>query len=220
MNHVQNCGDVQLPRSLRELHTDVLPYTIENLCNLEVLELESSLSPKLPPWLSNIRNLKALRLFDCQNLECLTDSLGRLTQLDVKSCYGLLMVGTLPNTLIQLNLISCHNLEKIDGLCDLDKLQMLNISGWTKVEELSDIETLVSLEELRASGCEKLQRIRGLAQLTKLKLLDVSGCNVLEELEGVEHLRMLEKLDASRCPQLTWDGRILDQLPQGLMFYI
>jgi internalin A len=127
------------------------------------------------------------------------------------------------NTYIQLNLISCPNLEKIDGLCGLAKLQMLNISGWRKVEELAGIETLVSLEELRASVCEKLKRIRGLGQLTKLKLLDVHGCSEIEELEGVEHLRSLEKLDASDCPGLHWDARVLEQLPQRLkegMLYI
>jgi len=44
---------------------------------------------------------------------------------------------------------------------------MLNISWWTEVEELVGIDTLVSLEELRASGFEKLKRIRGLGAIDK-----------------------------------------------------
>lgn len=214
---------LQLPRSLQELHIAELPSTFEDLYNLEVLELDGSLSKMLPPLHSNLRNLKELRLVDCPRWKCLPDSLGLLTVLEVKCCQGLVEVGRLPSTLIHLSFISCHKLEKIDGLRGLAKLQTLNISGWRKVKELAGIETLVSLEQLRASRCEKLKRIHGLGQLTKLKLLDVHGCREIEELEGVEHLRSLEMLDASDCPALHWDGRILEQLPQVLkegMLYI
>jgi hypothetical protein len=43
------------------------------------------------------------------------------------------------------------------------------------------METLVSLEELRADGCVKLKSIRGLEQATKLQKANVSGCSELEE---------------------------------------
>lgn len=215
---------LQLPRSLQELHIAELPLSFENLCNLEILELDGSLSKMQPPSASDLRNLKELRLLDCPRWKCLPDSLGQLTVLEVARCRGLVEVGTLPSTLIQLSMISCPNLEKIDGLCGLAKLQTLNISGWRKVEELAGIETLVSLEQLRASGCEKLKRMHGLSQLTKLKLLDFHGCRELEELEGVELLRSLEMLDASDCPRLHWDSRVLEQLLQrlkeGAMLYI
>lgn len=200
---------LQLPPSLQELHIKELPSTFENLCNLEVLELNGSFSKMLPPSLSVLSNLKELRLVNCPRLKCLPDSLGQLSVLEVKCCPGLVDVRTLPTTLIQLSLISCPKLKKIDlGLFGLAELQTLNLSGWTEVEELAGIETLVSLEELRASGCENLKRIRGLGQLTKLKQLDVHGCSKIEELEGVERLRLLEKLDDSDCPALHCDGRV------------
>jgi Leucine-rich repeat (LRR) protein len=129
-----------------------------------------------------------------------------LQHLFVGFCSDLVEVGTLPNTLLKLQLLGCSSLRKIEGLCDLSKLQILYISQCREVEELPSVETLVSLEELRASECVKLKNIRGLAQLSKLRLLDVSWCDEIEELEGAEHLKSLTKLDASGCTKLRLGG--------------
>lgn len=129
-----------------------------------------------------------------------------LQHLFVGFCSDLVEVGTLPNTLLKLQLLGCSSLRKIDGLCHLAKLQILYISQCREVEGLPSVGTLVSLEELRASENVKLKSIRGLAQLSKLRLLDVSWCDEIEELEGAEHLRLLTKLDASGCPKLRLGG--------------
>eukprot|EP00253_Pinus_taeda_P001391 PITA_01391 len=129
-----------------------------------------------------------------------------LQHLFVGFCSDLVEVGTLPNTLLKLQLLGCSSLRKIDGLCHLAKLQILYISQCREIEELPSVGTLVSLEELRASECVKLKSIQGLAQPSKLRLLDVSWCDEIEELEGAEHLRLLTKLDASGCPKLRLEG--------------
>jgi hypothetical protein len=42
-------------------------------------------------------------------------------------CERLAEVGTLPDTLMELELWDCADLENIEGLCGLAKLQMLKI---------------------------------------------------------------------------------------------
>jgi len=141
----------------------------------------------------------------CPNLQCLI----------FDHCNDLLEVGTLPNTLTELDLTG-SKLKKLDGLCGLAKLQMLNIRWCREVEELPSIETLVSLKELWASHCVKLKSIRGLRQLTKLRLLHVYECHEIEELEGVEHCISLVKVDARGCPKLQWGEGVVEQLRQQM----
>lgn len=142
-------------------------------------------------------------------------SVPRLQHLLIESCNDLVEVGTLPNTLITLQLKLCHNLKKIEGLRSLTKLQMLDISQCTELEELPSIETLVSLGALDACGCVKLKSIRGFAQLEKLQVLDISKCSELEELQGVEHLGSLEMFNATKCPKLQ-----CEQLPLRLTYLL
>eukprot|EP00253_Pinus_taeda_P018356 PITA_18356 len=138
-----------------------------------------------------------------------------LQRLQVYCCDHLVEVGTLPNTLEELEITRCYNLRKIEGLCRLAKLQRLDISWCKEIELPPSIETLVSLEALRASRCVKLKNLRNLAQLTKLRLLDVCQCCEIEELEGVEHCISLERLNAVGCPKLQWCGA-LEQLQRQL----
>nr|AAM28914.1 TIR/P-loop/LRR [Pinus taeda] len=69
-------------------------------------------------------------------------------------------------------------------------------------EELPSLETLVSLESLRAEGCKKLKGIRASAQATKVRYLNVSGCSELAELPSLETLVSLEQLWANGCVNL------------------
>lgn len=141
----------------------------------------------------------------CPSLQCLI----------LDHCYDLDELGTLPTTLTELDLTG-SKLRKMDGLCGLANLQMLNIQWCKEVEELPGIETLVSLKELWASHCVKLKNIRGLGQLTKLQLLYVYECQEIEELEGVEHCISLVKLDARGCPKLQWNEGAVEQLRQQM----
>lgn len=125
-----------------------------------------------------------------------------LQHLLIKSCNGLVKLGTLPNALIKLELTSCCQLQKIEGLCGLAKLQILTIKWCSELKELSSIETLVSLEALDVQDCGKLERVERLAGLTKLRRLDIVDCPNLKELSGVEHLVSLKRFDTSGCTGL------------------
>eukprot|EP00253_Pinus_taeda_P001167 PITA_01167 len=137
-----------------------------------------------------------------------------LRHLLVSRCNVLVEVGTLPNTLIKLELYYCDKLRNIKALSHLGKLQSLYIRDCKELEDLPRIEALVSLEELQASGCVQLKSIQGLANLTKLRILSVYDCSELEELPDVEHLRSLEKLWAFRCPKLQWGEGVVELLRQ------
>lgn len=137
-----------------------------------------------------------------------------LEELQVLDCSNVVEVGTLPNNLIHLQLMGCHNLRKIDKIHGLAKLQQLSIAGCIELEELPNIETLVSLRWLDTSACAKLKSIGGLGQLAKLQQLWVTGCYELEEVEGIQHCMSLKSLHAEECPKLQWSADVVEQLRQ------
>jgi len=92
------------------------------------------------------------------------------------------------------------NLKKIQELAQRTKLQNLNVSGCSELEELQSMKLLVSLELLGAYGCVK--SIWGLAQLIKLRVLNVIGCSALEELPSLEKLVSVELLSSEGCVEL------------------
>jgi Leucine-rich repeat (LRR) protein len=110
-----------------------------------------------------------------------------LQHLYIYDCKGLAEVGTLPDTLMELELWDCLDLENIEAFCGLAKLQMLTILNCPKVEQFFGLGTLKSLDTLELYKCG-VTGILGLQQLTKLRVLKVSSCNALEELAGIEHL--------------------------------
>jgi internalin A len=110
----------------------------------------------------------------------------------------------------------CQKLTKIGGLCGLSKLQDLNIIKCERIEELPNIEMLISLEVLNVSGCVKLKSIPGLGQLRKLRSLEVRRCHEIVELSGAKHLMLLKHLDACDCPKLRWDEGVLEEVRQRL----
>lgn len=189
-----------------------LPSDLGELRSLKSLNLRNCYRLKfLPDSLGRLNQLTKITIDNCSLCQLsfkLIEAEGEgesicpsLQSLHITGCKELLEVGILPDALIELQLTECPQLRKI-GLCNLAKLETLCISYCIRLEEVPNIETLVSLKELDASGCAKLRSIRGLAQLTKLRRLDVCDCSELEELVGVEQLRSLKWLNAFACSKL------------------
>lgn len=221
--NIENTGIEHLPPRAMELN------------NLEVLEIMNCPLKEMPlrnggggietltadvggrTVSSNMLGLKYIKLYYtciseisfpqgiCPNLE----------HLKIEGCYLLEKVGALPKTLVKLDIMKCSMLENIGGLSGLAKLKILNIRWCSPLEELSGLETSVSLEKLEATSCTCLQKIAGLAGLTKLQVLNVSHCGglSLEGLPGIEHLTSLKQLNAKGCG---WDGEAVEQLRQQL----
>ena len=85
-----------------------------------------------------------------------------LQHLILKAYSNLVKVGTLPNTLTEVELSSCHKMINIEALGGLAKLQILKIEQCNELQELP-----------RAVECVKLKSIRDLGHLTKLEFLHV-----------------------------------------------
>jgi hypothetical protein len=65
------------------------------------------------------------------------------------------------------------------------------------------METLVSLEQLRADGCMMLKMEQLRAWVGACNKASEAECYKLEDLEVVEHCKSL-KLDIFECPKLQW----------------
>jgi len=87
-----------------------------------------------------------------------------LRYLTIYECNDLVEVGTLPNTLIWLSFLNCSNLRKIDQIYGLPKLQMLDLSGCTELEEVEGIQHCMALTTLYAEECPKLQWSAGVVK--------------------------------------------------------
>lgn len=188
--------------SLGEFPFKTVEGESETLTESGVRRRCSNLDPSFDKCMLRLQHLK---LYNIQILDEVSFGEGvfpNLQHLLIRSCNDLAVLGTLPNALVKLELTYCCKLRKIEGLCNLPKLHMMNIKYSIEMEELPSLETLVSLEAFDPSVCVKLKSIRGLEKLTKLRKLEVSSCSELEELPHLENLRSLEKLDVSQCVKL------------------
>ena len=77
----------------------------------------------------------------------------------MKACSNLVKVGTLPNTLTEVELSSCHKMINIEALGGLAKLQILKIEQCNELQELPSVKTLVSLCLLRVFVPVKSSRV-------------------------------------------------------------
>eukprot|EP00253_Pinus_taeda_P028447 PITA_28447 len=215
---IENCRKLNcLPASLGLL-TQLTELTVKDcplireVPFLPLSDLESSIDHCILPRLQKL-DLSRTGISEVSFAEGVCFKLRNLL---MYYCYSLVEVGTLPNTLITLNLNGCHSLRKMDNIYGLAKLRELYIRDCIELEELPCIETLVSLRIFFASGCVKLKGFRGLGQLTKLEELDVGRCSELEEMEGIQHCMSLKWLRATECPKLQWDAGVVEQLRQRM----
>jgi Leucine-rich repeat (LRR) protein len=124
----------------------------------------------------------------CPNLQYLT----------VRHCNALTKVGTLPNTLIKLELYFCQLLWSIEGLCGPVKLEVLYITDCPNLESIWGLEKLTELRVV-ALLSRRLDRIRELPSVKDLRLLEklmVPRCAV-KSIQGLEQLTKLRELDVS-----------------------
>eukprot|EP00253_Pinus_taeda_P008855 PITA_08855 len=207
--------------SLKELHMggdrlEELPSWIGNLCNLEILQLLYCGIKHLPfKRIEEERELNKLESFhdDDKCFFALKEILLRGTAISEVFFSGCVC----PN-LQSLRLTFCRELTQIGGLCGLSKLQHLDISWCVRLEELPNLERLISLETLEVTFCSELRSIPGLGQLKKLRSLNANGCDEIVELSGAKHLMLLEELWACYCPKLRWGEGELEQLRQRGVF--
>jgi Leucine-rich repeat (LRR) protein len=147
--HIEYCGICYLPSDVMKMNNLESLQIVD--CPLQELPFSRALT-KLDSIDKCMFQLKFLQLYNTRISEVSFHEgvCPNLQYLKITSCDDLVEVGALPTSLITLDLSSCRALRRIRGICGLAKLQILNINGCKEVEELSSLETLISLEDFRS----------------------------------------------------------------------
>ncbi|ERM95048.1 probable disease resistance protein At1g12280 [Amborella trichopoda] len=202
---------------------------------LKVLDLYGTGINSLPQSLSNLKDLRYLSLYDCENLVDIPH-VGQLQQLQVLDLCNT-KIKRLPEGMGELANLKLLNLRKtrdlksikhgvISRLSCLEELNTMS-SGyvdWKTIgrEEISteeacweEFEELESLSSLRISiygngpFFNKKQWDRKI--FDKIEALEVVGCQVLTSLEQLPPMKRLDELFIKNCSQLDFVG--LDVVP-------
>ncbi|KAK7852037.1 disease resistance protein rps2 [Quercus suber] len=179
----------------------------------------------LPNMLRTLRNLKELKIYDCDSLEevvfpnleeleikgmdsmkliwsnqLISDCFGKLETMTVSSCTNLTNI-VLPNMLRML-----WNLKELK-IYDCDSLEeVFEIQGTNNVEESRDIAA-AELMSLTLRNLEKVKHVwsmdpQGIITFVKLDVIEISGCSSLRSVfptSVTKALMQLEKLRIINC---------------------
>lgn len=168
---------------------------IERLTNLQILRLSCRQCSKVPD-LTNLKSLQVVQ-FDTEGevseVSGLSYKLTRLQQLNL----------SFSNESV---ICSCY------GICNISPLQVLEIEGFVKVEEVFNLRKLTNLQRLTIDGCESIKALPGLGDLVALNTFHLCGCDcdcecselgALRSLPQISKLTNLQKLDISRHKSIT-----------------
>jgi len=192
LQHCNNIAELSIYRAEELERIDQLT----NFSQLETLFLQNcDVLEDLEP-LGNLTNLRDLdlNLKSNSNELCFTP-LGRLKKLRSLNLQSdqvehIEWVSFLHN-LQELNLYSCVNLSKLDGLAKVTNLAFLNLSCCSKIENLDELSSLSKIREIYLSNCEGLVCIEGLYGLKNLEILDLTECESINHKQIKEIERML-----------------------------
>ncbi|CAN1171570.1 Disease resistance protein L6 [Linum perenne] len=158
--------------------TESVPSSLSMFTKLRKLNV-SELSLEQFPDLSNLKNIRDLRIINCNKLIEVT-GLDTLESLELLSMYGSGSIKNLPD------------------LSRLVKLKKLYVTGCTQLIEIRGLEKLELLEDLYMSSCESIKELPNLSGLKKLNKLRLKGCTQLKEVKGIEELEFLQVFEADK----------------------
>jgi len=192
LKHCTNISELSIYRAEGLERIDQLP----DFSQLETLFLQNcEVLEDLEP-LGNSTNLRDLDLnLKSNNNELCFTPLGRLKKLRSLNLQSdqvehIEWVSFLHN-LQELNLYSCINLSKLDGLAKVTNLTFLNLSCCSKIENLDELSSLNKIQEIYLSNCAGLVCIEGVYGLKDLKILDLTECESINHKKIKEVERML-----------------------------
>ncbi|XP_059063766.1 disease resistance protein Roq1-like isoform X2 [Cryptomeria japonica] len=145
---------------------------ISEQCNIIRLVISGNHCPKLQFLeLSCMENLIEVKFTNCEDFE-------RLNSLKISDC---------------------KDLKRLSVTSDLTKLEELNISACSQLDEAS-LDHLQYLKRITISDCN-LKSMRGISSFTKLVELNISRCSLRNGL-SLEQLVCLEKVMIENCSNL------------------
>lgn len=187
--------------NLKELPSDVLCFR-----NLEFLRLGGPLLEVPPLSLGYLTSLKELWLRKCENLQCLPDSIGLLTQLTVLN-ISRCGIQYLPPTVMKMNNLKvltvcrCPLIELPFKRTEGDEEELLSM---VQLNELKLYHTDISQVIFPAGICRNLKHLkichcRNLVEVgafpTALITLHLRYCGALTKIEGLSGLAQLQRMD-------------------------
>ena len=200
-----------------------LSASIGYATRLVLLTLRNCINFKHFPSIDQFESLEILDLSDCSKLEKFPDILQympRLSKLHLKGTA----ITELPASnvhatrLAQLSLENCINLKRFPGIDKLESLEILNLSGCSKLENFPDFSNMpcllqlyldatvttelpsfaTQLVRLNLTECGNLLSLpRSICKLTRLEILSLSGCLNLGKCEKAKsgNIDALPRLD-------------------------
>ncbi|CAN1270496.1 Disease resistance protein L6 [Linum perenne] len=152
---------------------------LETLCIFQAPNLDSWVSLRQFPDLSDLKNLRELKIRYCKNL-IEVKGLDRLESLEV------------------LVLWVCRSIKKLPDLSGLKSLKKLDVSGCKQLTEVKGLGSLHSLEDLSMLNCRSVKELPNLSGLKKLRKLNLRKCRQLNEVNGLEGLELLQELETDK----------------------
>lgn len=169
-----------------------LPY-LTDLIRLSLLSFRGEgLSNKVLKMIGTLVHLQELSLSYCRR--CTTRGLRELTKLP---------------ELTSLELIRTFDIQSMEPLAQLPKLQNLDLEGWISLTNkgLSHVKRLRALKSLNLEGCGLIsisdEGIMHLKELENLEWLSLSRCKIKEGLKYLSGLSRLSYLDISCIRSIT-----------------
>ncbi|GKV51544.1 hypothetical protein SLEP1_g58187, partial [Rubroshorea leprosula] len=214
-------GDSQCSSEKRSKHDEDVLEGLQPHSNLRFLTFSGYYGEKCPSWILKstgnlgestcLRNLVLMTFDVCPQLKSIPSlSLSNNTSVEIKLCNNLKTIAD--SSLQKLTIYGCDELLCVEvGTLAMTSLKELHIQRCGKLESLSEISRLLSLQILHLKYCAKLRIIGGsgsfaLRCLEEFTLID---CHRLMSVPSLDGLLSLQKIYISRCMQLKSIGESL-----------
>eukprot|EP01018_Ginkgo_biloba_P028818 Gb_06500 [translate_table: standard] len=221
-------GDLSALKDLEADFTKIteLPTSLGNLSRLERMSVGScSALGAVPASVGKLKQLKFFNAEECENLTCLGEEFGQLTQLEELNLSGFppsfsalkslivmdagevpLSEDGLPSDIGKLASLEVLRLDFTElrtlsaEFSHLSRLTQLYLNNCRFLSELSCLPA--ELVEVDIRNCRNLRKISGMSNLKQLEILWLNSCEQLTHLPGLRSLHALAKLNISGCESL------------------
>ncbi|GLT30125.1 hypothetical protein SLA2020_049440 [Shorea laevis] len=214
-------GDSQCSSEKRSKHDEDVLEGLQPHSNVRFLTFSGYYGEKCPSWMLKstgnlgestcLRNLVLMTFDVCPQLKSIPSlSLSNKTSVEIRLCNNLKSIAD--SSLQKLTIYGCDELVCAEvGTLAMASLKELHIQICGKLESLSEISRLLSLQILHLEYCAKLRIIGGsgsfaLRCLEEFTLID---CHQLMSVPSLDGLLSLQKIYISRCMQLKSIGESL-----------
>ncbi|KAI9185857.1 hypothetical protein LWI28_011338 [Acer negundo] len=195
--------------TLRGIPIEELPSSLEDLCRLEILDLNGcSRLKSLPSSVCKWKSLRSLSLNNCSKIDKFPDDIGTLESLTKIGAAGT-AIREVPSSISYLKSLSSLSFSRCKGedgvglllppLLGFHNLNSLDLSdcGITKLPD--NIGCLTSLERLCLDGNNFESIPESIINLSNLKFLDISYC---QRIKVLPKFRYWINISAVNCTSL------------------